>query len=670
MDMKLCKRFFSLLLTLCLLALLPVSVSAESAATYTYTPGVDGGWVRTQDAYQVTEVILQEVMLTRPQDMLVSDGILYIADTGGGRIVLYELATGTVTEWGVGELSAPAGLYLTPEKVLYVADTALGEVVVFNEHGRVRQRYGRPTTVTFGSDATYRPSKLVVNAAGTIYVVSEGSFDGMIQLDEKGEFLGYFGYNNNPLTAWDYIADYLFTEEMKAQLTNRVPYSFKNAAMDAKGMIYTVTQSAEGNALKKHDVAGHNLLPNDMVDETDFVDVCVGPGNRIYTVTGTGLLFEYDANGEVLFTLGGRAIAEERNGVFTTVSAITCDEDGRLYVLDAERGLVHIMKATDYARNYHDAIDLYNKGDYAGSAQLWQHIKAVGGTSYYAETYLGQCLYEQGDYENAAIHYRLAGNIDGYSDAYWQIRNNDIAAILPYLLLIIAVIWLVRFLMDRLYDPGKRLKKPSIWKEDAKMLLRVLKHPIDTFYDIRRENKGHMITAFALYVVEYGLFMAYFLASGFVLIGNSAQWVSVAFLSCMFWAPVLLFVVSNYLVAEVGEGKARFRDVFISTAYMLAPFVVFMPFVILISHMITGNELALLELGIIAILGWVVVNLLIATKEIHMFEMREAIGHLLITVFLMAVIVLAASLIFLLCQELIDMIVSVAKEVYYRVALS
>lgn len=668
--MKKCKVWLTLLLAVCMVALLPVTASAESAATYTYTPDVNGGWVRTQDAYQVTEVILQEITLTQPQDMLVSDGILYIADTGSGKVILYDLETKEVTEWGVGALTSPAGLFLTEDKQLYVADNAAGEVVLFNENGEVTRRYGRPTTVTFGSDATYRPSKVVANAGGTIYVVSEGSFDGMIQLDSEGEFLGYFGYNNNPLTMWDYIADYFFTDEMKAQLTNRVPYSFKNTAIDEKGMIYTVTQSAEGNALKKHDVAGHNLFPNKMVDEKDFVDVCIGPGKRVYTVTGTGLLFEYDANGEVLFTFGGRAIAEERNGVFTTVSAITCDEDGRLYVLDAERGLVHILKATDFARNYHDAVDLYNRGDYEGSALLWRHIKAVGGTSYYAENYLGQCLFEQGDYKGAAVHYKLAGNTEGYSDAYWQIRNDDIAALLPYIMTAIAIFLIAHFLIDRFYEPAGKTRKVSIWKEDTKMLFKVLRHPIDTFYDIRRENKGHMITAFALYVVEYFLFLAYFLGSGFVLIGNSAQDASVLFLSCIFWAPVLLFVISNFLVCEVGEGKARFRDVFISTAYILAPFVVLMPFVILISHMITGNELALLTLGIIAILGWVVVNLLIATKEIHMFELGEAIGHLLITAFLMAVIVLAVSMIFMLCQEMVDVIISVAKEVYYRVFLS
>ena len=108
--MKKCKIWMTLLILVCIISVLPITAFAESAATYTYTPGVNGDWVRTQDAYQVTEVILQELTLNQPQDMLVSDGILYIADTGSGRVVLYDLKTKEVTEWGVDQLSSPAGL--------------------------------------------------------------------------------------------------------------------------------------------------------------------------------------------------------------------------------------------------------------------------------------------------------------------------------------------------------------------------------------------------------------------------------------------------------------------------------------------------------------------------------------------------------------------------------
>jgi len=663
------KRLSALLLSACLAMLIPFTAFAESASTYTYTPSVDDGWVRTQDAYQVTQVILQEVALNQPQDIIIHDDILYIADTGSGRVVLYDLKTEEVKEIGVGVLTAPAGLFLTEDKELYVADNEGGKVVVFSETGAVLKEFGRPKTVTFGSDAVYRPSKVVVNASDTIYVVSEGAFDGIIQLDQTGEFLGYFGYNNNPMTLWDYIADYLFTDEMKAQLTNRIPYSFKSVAIDQKGMLYTVTQSAEGNALKKHDVAGHNMLSTQMADEKDFVDVCIGLDKRIYAVTSTGLLFEYDINGELLFSFGGRAIATERNGVFTTVSAISCDEEGRLYALDAERGLVHIMKPTSYAESYHQAIEYYNEGNYDASEEVWKHINSVGGTTYYAENSLAQCMYEQGKYEEAAVHYKIAGNREGYSDAYWQIRNDQIAAIAPYVIIAILVITIAKFIYEHVTSGKEREKKPSIWRDDYELIFRTIKHPIDSFYAIRREGKGHMGTSFVLYIFEYLLFVAYNIASGFVLIGNTGDDASILFLSAIFWVPVLLFVICNFLVCEVCEGRGRFKDVFISTAYVLAPFTVFMPFVIPISHILTGNEMRILQLFLIAMVAWIVINLVIATREVHSYETGESIKHILITLFMMCVIVLTCSLVFMLLDEFVNMIISVIKEVNYRVFL-
>lgn len=126
--------------------------------------------------------------------------------------------------------------------------------------------------------------------------------------------------------------------------------------IDTKGILYSVTQSAEGNAIKKHDVAGLNLLAPNMEDEQDFVDVCIGTDGQIYAVTATGLIFEYDMDGHLLFTFGGRAIAVEQNGVFATASAIASDSQGRLYVLDGERGLVHVMAPSNYAKAVHTAM--------------------------------------------------------------------------------------------------------------------------------------------------------------------------------------------------------------------------------------------------------------------------------------------------------------------------
>lgn len=664
------KRLFLIFAVVCLMITPSFTAFAESASSYTYTPSVEDGWITTQDAYQVGSVILQELELNAPQDIFVKDGKLYVADTGNVRIVVYDLKTQNHYEIKNEKFKTPSGIFVNNEGTVYIADKDAATVFVVNSNGELIGEYGHPTTATFGKSAVYRPSKVVVNNSGVMYIVSDGAFDGMVQIDKNGEFLGYFGYNNSTFTLWDYIVENFFTDAMKERLSNKVPFSFKNADIDKKGLIYSVTQAAKGNALKKHDAAGINLMPTEMVDEVDFTDVCVGARNNVYAVTSTGLIFEYDMNGELLFTFGGRAISTEKYGVFTNVSAICCDEDNKLYALDFERGIVHVMHPTDFAQTYHKAIELYNSGKYNDSADLWKHIAAVGGSSYYAENSLAQCLFEAKDYKTALEHYKIAGNREGYSDCYWQIRNDQISKAVPYVIVVLAVLLIAGFIFKRINKDkiDKRFSK-SIIKDDFMLIFKVLRHPIDSFYGIRREGKGHIGTAIGLYIVEYLITIAYFTLSGFALIGNADN-VSVLLMSLIFWGVIGLFVACNYLVSAVGEGEARFRDVFIATPYVLSPVTVLMPFVILISHIVTQNELRLLELAVIAILLWVLVCLFIATREIHAYEPKSVISNLLITVFLMAVVVLAVSLVYMFCDQLISMIISVVKELNYRVFLS
>lgn len=656
----------AIVLSLCFVSL-TFTVSAENATTYTYTVSQDEDWMVTQDAYLISRVLMRSQALSTPKDIFVKGNLLYVADTGAARVIVYNLDTDDCTELGRDILASPAGLFVDDDGAVYVADSSLCSVLKFSSDGRLLKQYDRPTAAALGTETTYSPSKVVVNSGGTLYVVSDGSYDGMVQLDQNGEFLGYFGYNNNPMTAWEYIQDMFFSEEMKAQIFNRVPFSFCNADIDSKGIVYTVTQAAEGNAVKKHDVSGQNLLHSEMVDEKDFADVCIGSDGQIYAVTVSGLIFEYDTDGNLLFTFGGRAISVEQNGIFSSVTAIACDDQDRLYVLDGERGLIHVFAPTTYAVAVHTAMREYNRGNYTESYNQWNNIISIGGASYFAVNNMAQCLFQQKKFDESAALYKASGDRYGYSQAFWHIRNQWISDYLPYLLIaLIAFIAVIAVLKRIRRKHGPFRGGQSIVVSDAKLLLRTMRHPIDSFYDIRHEKAGHISTAIAIYAVAYLLFLAYQTVSGFVVIGNSANRVSLLFLSLIFLAPLTLFIISNYLVGEVKESNARFRDIFISTAYILSPFVVAAPFMIAVSHILTGSELRIFQLVMIGLLIWIAVNIMIATREMHAYDNWPAIKHLLITVFLMCVIVLALSMLYMFWDQLSDFVSSIIKEVKYR----
>ena len=140
------------------------------------------------------------------------------------------------------------------------------------------------------------------------------------------------------------------------------------------------------------------------------------------------------------------------------------------------------------------------------------------------------------------------------------------------------------------------------------------------------------------------------------------------YVSVLYLIPVILFVLSNFLVGEINESEGRFKDIYIATAYVMSPFVVIMPFIVVISHFMTLAESRLLTLVCAVIYAWVFILLVIAIKEIHAFTVSGLIKNLLITVFLMAVIILSCSVIGMFWDQLIDFVLSIIKEVKYRVS--
>lgn len=659
-------RFLAVLFFLGYLFSVTTPVMAGNTSAYTYVIS-SGEWKRSQDAYIPNQVLMQNTGLKQPEDIFISGENLYVADTGNCRIVKMNLTNQTVQYIGGEILSTPTGVFVSEDGTIYVADSGNLAIICFDAKGNEIKRYQRPTEAAFGTETQYLPSKVAVSNEGILYVVSSGSYDGMIQMDSNGEFLGYFGYNNNPTSLWDWIVDRFFTEEQKAQLLNKVPFSFRNMTMDSKELLYTVTMTAEGDAVKKHDASGINLFSSDMHDEKNFVDLCIGPEGQVYAVTETGLIYEYDVNGNLLFSLGGLAASKEMMGLFTKVAAMECDENGALYVLDQERGIIHTFEATEYADNVHSAMALYNSGRYEESEAIWKSVKTISGSCEMVDNGLADCAFQRRDYETAAKYYKLADNREGYSDSYWQIRNDQLAEILPAVIVVILLLAASVFVRKHFLKKQKKINKPSQFKDNMALLFAAIRHPVDTFYSIRFEGKGDYMSSTVIYVIAFLVFACNYVMRGFVISYSNTENTSILLVVLFYAAPVVLFIFCNFLVGAINDSIARFRDVYVGAAYITAPFIVFMPFLILFSHIATLNEGRILSLASFAIYAWVVIMLIIFVKEVHMYLLRDVFKNLVITVFLMAVVVVTLSFLGMFFDQMIGFFVEVIKEVQLRV---
>lgn len=130
-------------------------------------------------------------------------------------------------------------------------------------------------------------------------------------------------------------------------------------------------------------MAGTNILSVNkfMDDEWNFTDVAAGQNSNSVAVTKTGLIYEYDTDGNLLFSFGGRAVKNESYGLITVASAVAVDDKGIIYVLDSERGILQTFTPTDFATLTHKALYLMNKGKYSEAEKAWQEILKLNGMS-------------------------------------------------------------------------------------------------------------------------------------------------------------------------------------------------------------------------------------------------------------------------------------------------
>ncbi|MDR1438516.1 MAG: hypothetical protein LBJ10_00425, partial [Clostridiales bacterium] len=356
---------------LCLALARPAAFAAEST-TYTYAISVnfDTDWIRTQDAYVPAGVYLQGAGLSKPEDMFFRGGKLYIADTGNGRIAVYDIKTGGLGFVGEGVLSAPTGLYVAEGGEIYAADYGSGQVYGFGADGTPFLAISRPQTYLFSEQSAFKPRAVAVSSGKTIYVAGEGAFEGLMQFDSGGEFLGYFGANPRDISAFERMQEIILSEVQKERVMRRIPRPVTSLAISGQDMVYTVTStpfknrhgedSSIYNSIRKLNMAGDNILDTGewrMVDMPNYTDIAVSGRGCIFALSQTGVITEYDPNGEVVFSFGGRAASAERIGLFTLPVAVALDENDFVYVLDKERALVQAYYPTAFAGATHRAIE-------------------------------------------------------------------------------------------------------------------------------------------------------------------------------------------------------------------------------------------------------------------------------------------------------------------------
>ena len=667
-----------IIILIILISITPIPLHANKSTVITYSPSRFLGFSRTQDAY-LPRFNISHLGLNSPENMAsCSNDLLFIADTGNSRIVVFDtITTNLVREIYFPGFQSPRGVFVTDNNILYVADAGAGAVFLFTTEGEHIRTFYEPADMPL-MEIPFSPVRIAVDGRGNMYIVGEGVFNGIIHISPEGEFLGFFASNETQLTLAQRLQNIFFTQRQLEGVGPRNPLTFSNVTVDSRGVVYTTTTgpsaAVQGNSLQRHDMSGRNTI-HEFIDNNTKLDVAVNENGIIFTASSTGTINIYTNSGELIFFLAqgtGGGGHEDIAGWFRFLTSVAVTSNGDIWALDSTNAILQSFTPTEYALSIFHAINLFNRGMYEESGGLWREALRRNQMSVLAHNGLGRSHLYRMEFGPAMEHFYLAGNQAYYSISFWEVRNDWLLSNVGVVLIIIIAVLFIRYaikLIDRQKVVHGKISSTRKFFMENKFTAPILfsfsvaRHPINNFYLMKVRQKGNYPGAVLHFVLLFSAYMLYQTSRGFVVQFVSIENIDFVAVIGMFLGGIILFIISNYLVTSITGGEGSLGDIFKLISYSSLPMTVTLVANTVLSHVVTDNEVFLLSFIFWGGLLYFVSITWIGLMELHSYSFTANLRSLIMTVFFMLVAIVVLYVITILVGEILSFIDSIGWEV-------
>jgi len=457
-----------LLLLVCILS--PLRVFSEPT-NFTYNYDFWREQVVSPDAYRPSAYILGTSLgignFREPQGLFVRDNRVYICDSGNNRILTLEVneagehnlvsvVSSVIIDGEESPFNYPMDIFENRDGFLYITDTNNQRVLKLDDKWNYVYSIIKPEDESFEENMEFLPVKLVVDFAGRIFVQARNVNKGLMEFDNRGEFVGYMGANKVKFSIVDYIWKSISTQAQRERMDLFIPIEYSNVALDNDGFVYVTNSSGQAEPVRRLNAMGQDILIRNgyekpvgdlaygnaggILGRSRFIDVAAFENDSYACFDRTrGRIFMYDFQGNLLYAFGG---VGNREGSF--LQPVALDRMGNsLYALDSRSTALTRFDLTGYGYAINRALDEYKAGHYEASAVLWEDVLKMNGNYDLAYIGIGRAALRQGEFQKAMRFYKLKHYREGYGKAFQLYRKQWMEENLWKILLILGILILI-----------------------------------------------------------------------------------------------------------------------------------------------------------------------------------------------------------------------------------
>ena len=705
------KKFLSIcMIVSCLAAILfPKEALAYGSSPYSaYEYNEFSEAIETPIGYVLSDIIDSASLgLTVSMDGIQSiarkNGYIYLLDSGNSRILVisekfelvktYENFTvdkevcekyGILNADETVELSGAKDIAVRDDGTIYIADTLGNRVLVMNAEGEIFEAILRPDENLNDTEAAFSPVAVEIDEDGWVYVASDSISQGLMVFSADGEFKRFFAANRvmtttEALVQW--FRESFMTLTQLEFVAQNSPVTIYNMDFDDNEFLYTVSpysdeksKVAVSGLVKKYNYQSEDVLDDTLVfgdieegkKKTWFQDVDIDDDGFMYLLDTTrGRIFQYTDDGMLLSVFG--AIGDQK-GAFSKPTAIETVSDYVL-VADSQHSCIFVFEPTEYGKTVRQAVLLMKNNDLEGSEEVWNDLLKQNSNSSLCYKGLGRIYDYKGDFATAMKYYKMANAQEEYALSFKNQRQIFIEENIVWLVVVLAAVIVLFVMCDkymkRLLIPGE--DSYSKLEQKYTMQFYALLHPIDAFSQFKIRNIGSYLVSVVIVVIWFFSKVLEYNYTGFSFSINRTSDFNLFSTLLVTFGLFILFVVANWAICTLIEGKGTIRDIVSVTAYSLIPYVVTRILMVIMTNVFVPEESVFIQIVSVVGILWSFMVLLLGLMSIHDFTVGKTILSLALTLFGIAVIVFLIVLIYSLMQQMVNFFLSVYKEIIFRI---
>lgn len=214
--------------------------------------------------------------------------------------------------------------------------------------------------------------------------------------------------------------------------------------------------------------------------------------------------------------------------------------------------------------------------------------------------------------------------------------------------------------------PKENMTPKEKYIDSLKFALYCMTHPLDGFWDLTHEKRGTYAAANTILAAALVLRIMKLKYTSFLFMQVYWEDLNIFLYLASIIFPLSLWVVGNWALTTLFDGKGKLGQVYMATCYAFTPYVLIQFPLMIFSNFVTVQEGQFYSVVSALSLVYAALLVIAAMGQIHEYSAGKNILFTVATLFAMLVMIFILMIFFSMISQGVAYFISLAKELMFR----